>query len=99
MFEETAFMEALQNSGRRFERREGVVNSALPLSVWQIGAESNAPTTPAERGKAAYLQKKLSVFLAESGGFSPIVNLQAWDNRVLRQRCRIKQPGVGDDLL
>src|SRR4029453_11028453 len=99
MFEETAFMEAVQNSGRRFERREGVVDSALPLSVWQIGAESDAPATPAERGKAAYLQKKLSIFLAKFGGFSPIVNLQARNDRVLWQRCRIKQPGVGDDLL
>jgi hypothetical protein len=67
--------------------------------VWQIGAERDAPAAPAERRKSAYLQKKFSIFLAEPGGFPPIVNLQAWNNRVLRQWCRIKEPGVGDDLL
>src|SRR6266480_2715156 len=99
MFEEMALMKALQDRGRRFECRERMVDPALPLSVWQISAERNPAAAPAEWRKSANFQKKFSIFLAEPGGFSPIVNLQAWNNRVLRQWCRIKQPGVGDDLL
>src|SRR2546422_6765163 len=41
----------------------------------------------------------MSILLAESTGFAPIVNLQPRNDRVLRQRTWIEQPAVGNDVL
>src|SRR6266566_6533801 len=76
-----------------------MVDPALPFRVRQIGTERDATATPAEGRKSADLQKKISIFLAELGGFAPIVNFQARNDRMLRQGGRVEQPGVWNHFL
>src|SRR5436190_3002588 len=65
----------------------------------QIASECDAAAAPAERRKSAHFQQKVAIFLAKLRGLAPIVDLQARNNRVLRQRGWIKQPRVGNDVL
>ena len=92
-------MKTLQDCGRPFKRGEGVVDPSFPFRVWKIGPERDSAAAPTERRKTAYLQKKISISLAEFGRFAPIVNSQPWDDRMLWQWRGIEQPGVGNDLL
>src|SRR5438132_7242747 len=71
----------------------------LPFGVRQIASERDAAAAPAERRKSAYLQQKLAIYLAEFRSLAPVVNLQSWDDCMLRQRRWVKQPRVGNNLL
>src|ERR1051326_710778 len=65
----------------------------------EICAERDTAAAPAERRESAHFQKKIAIFLTESRCFAPVMNLQAWYDRVLRQRRWIKQPRVRNHFL
>src|SRR5882724_8481272 len=65
----------------------------------QIAPERNTAAAPAKGRKSAHFQQKVAIFLAKLHGLTPIVDLQARNNRVLRQGGWIKQPRVGNDFL
>src|SRR2546430_15358241 len=67
--------------------------------MWEIAAEGDAATAPAEGRKSAYFQEEISFFLTEATRLAPIVNLQPRNDRVLRQWSWIEQPAVGNDVL
>ena len=49
MFKEPAFVVALQNRGGLIKCFKGVFDAVLPFGMWQISAQRNPATAPAER--------------------------------------------------
>src|SRR5256714_10607605 len=99
MIDQARLMETLHETWRGLEIHEGFVNRAFPFDLRHIGADDNSATPPPQRRKAAHLNEKVPLFLAEFAGLAPILDLETRNDRVLRHGRWIERPAVGNDFL
>src|SRR5690606_22921087 len=94
MLNQPAFVKPLKDVRMRLKRIERVTKRLPPRVPGKILAKNHTAAAPGFVGKTADLQDQIAVSLAEIREFHPVMNLQAWQHRVVRQRSRIHDPRI-----
>src|SRR5438105_2111522 len=74
LFDEAAFVKALENVRMVIEGADRLFHGGLPIVMREIGPERDASAAPAELGEATDLQDQIALFLAEARKLAPILN-------------------------
>ena len=91
-------MITLQNAGRTLEAGQGRVHRRAPIRVGEIAAQVNAAGAPGAFRETGRFDDQLALFLGKHLELLPVGQIELGDDRLRRERSRINDPGVGNQL-